>query len=219
MSLVHYIITRFSIFDPTFKGFVLTRNSSDVYTELFSRERMDFKFDVFERVTYPSIMNQTYQNYVWLIYASIRLPDEYKARLENILSENVQIIYVKNFEEFNIHRSNFLDKCTNYTTIRIDDDDGLSENFLEELNKYSGQSGKIITAPNGIKFTIRDNEIVFGEKYYSECLALGLTAIGFDIYGAGDHTAINEIFKIIVDDNMSYKLCCSDFCDTRREFS
>ena len=125
---------------------------------------------------------------------------------------------MKNFNEFGYHTKETLSESTKYTTIRLDDDDGLSNNFLEELNKYEDQTGKIITAPNGTNFTIKDENIIFGRKVFCPNIALGLTAVGFNIYNAGNHMTVSEKFEVIKDTNMEFYLCCSEHCDTHRKF-
>jgi len=218
--LTHYIITRFSILDPTFKGFRLTREHSRkaVETILFSKVRLDFKFLVFEKVTYPSIINQTYKNYVWLIYTSPQLPQKYKEQLEKYANEKIKIIYVSDFEEFNNHKRALFETLKDYSSLRLDDDDGLCPTFLEIINKYEDQKGKILTAPHGVKFQVHENEIVLGKAIGQMYAAQGLTAIGFDIFNAGNHTTVNERFNIITLTDIHYYVCCSDFCDTKRGF-
>ena len=220
MVLTHYIITRFSILDPKFKGFKLTREFSgkEVGTILFSKERLDFKFLVFDKITYPSIINQTYKNYIWLIYTSIKLPQKYKERLEKYANETIKIIYVSGFEEFNNHKRSIFENKKDFTSLRLDDDDGLCPTFLEKINSYEDQYGKILTAPHGVKFRVHENTIVFGKVLRELYAAQGLTAIGFDIFEAGNHTTVNERFEIITVNDINYYVCCSDFCDTKRRF-
>lgn len=220
MVLTHYIITRFSILDPAFKGFRLTRERSrkEVETILFSKERLDFKFLVFDKITYPSIINQTYKNYIWLIYTSVNLPQKYKERLEKYANEKIKIIYVSGFEEFNNHKRSIFEKITDFTSLRLDDDDGLCPTFLESINRYEDQKSKILTAPHGVKFRVHENAIVFGKALRQMYAAQGLTAIGFDVFEAGNHTTVNERFDIVTLNEIHYYVCCSDFCDTKRRF-
>jgi len=211
----HYIITRFSILDsPTKKGFL---NNSE--NHLFSKDRLDFKFFVFDKMTYSSVINQTYTNYKWLIYASAYLPQVYKEKLNNYQNKNIDIIYVNDFRDMGIRRKEILTNKNNYTTIRLDDDDGISANFLELLNRHSDKKNKIISFPNGVRYTMQNNNIVFGSKISWPKIALGLTAIGFDIYSAGNHTNVDKKYEIIYDNTENtYCLCCSEFCDTKRRF-
>jgi hypothetical protein len=213
----HYIITRFSILDnQTKKRF---QNNSEDY--LFSKDRLDFKFFAFDKITHTSVINQTYTNYRWLIYASNYLPQIYKEKLNKYKNTNIDIIYVNHFRDMWISKKEILKNKNNYTTIRLDDDDGLSPKFLENINKYSNQKNKIISFPNGIKYTIdHKNDIIFGSKISWPKIALGLTAIEFDIYLAGNHMKIDKKYEIIYDNTKdSYLVCCSKFCDTKRPFS
>jgi hypothetical protein len=220
MVLTHYIITRFSILDPTFKGFRLTRenNATDIENILFSKTRLEFKFNVFENMTYPSILKQTCKNYIWLIYTSTLLPQAYKERLEKYATDRIKIIYVSGFAEFNRHKSDTLEILSDYSTLRLDDDDGLCPTFLETINRYEDMKGKILTAPIGVKFQVHENTIVFGNAILQMYAAQGLTAIGFDIFSAGNHTTVNERFDVLTIGEINYYQCCSEFCDTKREF-
>ena len=57
--MIVYFITRFSIFDYDFKGYKLTKNLGiEDKSYLFSKERLDYKFDSFEKITLPSIVSQ-----------------------------------------------------------------------------------------------------------------------------------------------------------------
>jgi hypothetical protein len=220
MNPTHYIFTRFSILDTKFKGFRLTRNNNeDIIKEiLFDPGRLDFKFNVFDKMTYQSIVNQKYNRFVWYIYASSFLPDIYKTKLLAYEKNNIRVIFVDNFTQMNNHITTLLIDKTNYTTLRLDDDDGLNQDYLEKLNIYSDQTGKVVTFPHGRKFTIENNKIIIGKNMTSLCNAFGLAGIGFNILSAGDHTKIKEKYDVIVDNTPDfYCCCCSDYCDTKRK--
>lgn len=212
--MTHYIFTRFSILDKDHTGYVIGGKPKKYTSEImFSKTRLDFKFNIFDKITYPSIKNQTCQNYIWAIFASIYLPDEYKERLNKYECYNIKIIYVTNFAEMNANLKSIISQVQDYTTIRLDDDDGLNLNYLESLNKYITEKGKIISFPNGIKFTVENNIIKFGSKIKYKNNAQGMTGIGFDIYSAGNHTQVHKSYTVIYD-NMedAYNVCNSEFC-------
>jgi hypothetical protein len=165
---------------------------------LFNPKRLATKFNAFERMTAPSIKNQTYKGYTWLIYTSDQLPAEYKQCLEKYRGDKIKIIYVKEFHSMEADLDKRLRGKKNYTTLRIDDDDGLNKKFLEEINKYvKGNTGKIISIPRGRLYTIRGNKIIYGSPVFSKRIALGLTAVGFNIMNAGIHTQVNKKYKVI----------------------
>jgi len=231
--MYHYIITRFSVFDNNFKGFVITNMNNNIneYKEnLFSEERLNYKFNTFELMTIPSINNQIDTNYIWLIYTSNLLPEKYKNRLNNITKNNdkIKILYINSIQELWDDIKNHIIH-TNYTTIRLDDDDGLNPLYLKTLNDYNYEETKnsIVSFTNGIKFTLLLNknekekiEIIYGEEIYYPKNAIGMTAFGINIFECGNHTKVDEKYNIIYN-NMkdAYYICCSNFCDTKRELN
>ena len=214
-----YFITRFSIFDHSTKSWVTTRNlSNEKYKSyLFSKERLDYKFNSFEKITLPSIVSQTNDNYIWEIYTSEYLPIEYQNRLLATTNKykNIKIFFIKSFKEFNISNK-INDK---YCTVRLDDDDGLNKNFVEMLQKYKDITREIISFPKGKKCTILNDKIIYGENVEKRNIALGLCAIDMDIYKCGSHATVNHRFKVTYDMTPDmYLLNCSEFCDTKRKF-
>ena len=107
----------------------------------------------------------------------------------------------------------------NYATVRLDDDDILCRNFSKILNKYSDQSGKVISFPNGNEYLIKKGRKKIGKKLNLKNLALGLSGININIYNCGDHSNINTRYKVIYDLTPKvYLLNCSNFCDTKRQY-
>tara|TARA_Y100001970_G_C14241501_1_gene865180 strand:+ start:1161 stop:1814 length:654 start_codon:yes stop_codon:yes gene_type:complete len=214
-----YVITRFSIFDYDFKGYKLTRDLDieEYKSYLFSKERLDYKFNSFEKITLPSIVSQTNDNYIWEIYTSEYLPIEYKNRLLASTNKykNIKIFFINSFKEFN--KSNKIEG--KYCTVRLDDDDGLNKNFVEILQKYKDKTKEIISFPEGKKCTISNNKIIYGENVEIKNIAIGLCAIDMDIYNCGEHTKVNNKFKVTYDMTPDmYLINCSEFCDTKRKF-
>jgi hypothetical protein len=216
--MITHIITRFSILDYDFKGFWISKKiDKETYSErLFSSKRLDYKFTSFEKITLPSILNQTNQSYVWHIYASEYLPEIYKKKLMELTKPHasIHIYYIKTFKEFNtLH---FED---NYCTMRLDDDDGLSPNFIENLQKYKNERNTIVSCPNGNHVKIENDQVVIGEKIISPNAALGLCAIGMNIYHCGNHMKVAEKFKVIYDNTPKmFLLNANENCDTERKF-
>lgn len=214
-----YFITRFSIFDHNFKGYIMTKKLSieEYKSYLFSKERLDYKFNSFEKITLPSIVSQTDDNYIWEIYTSEYLPIEYKNRLLASTNKykNIKIFFINSFKEFN--KSNKIND--KYCTVRLDDDDGLDKNFVKTLQKYKDKTKEIISFPLGKKCTISNNKIIYGKNVNIKNTALGLCAIDMNIYDCGNHTKVHNKFKVTYDMTPDmYLLNCSEFCDTQRRF-
>jgi hypothetical protein len=220
-----YIVTRFSILDHKAKHWDYTKhdnNENSYKKKLFSEERLSNKFKMFEKVTLPSINNQTYKNYEWHIYTSPYLPDKYKKKLINITKNNnkIKIFYVNSMNEMKNKTNSFFKNKENYATLRLDDDDGLNKKFLLNLLKYKNKNGNIISCPNGKKYKIDNNNIILGKNHYEKNIAIGLTAINKNIYDCGSHENINKNYNTIYDDlKDSYLLGTGKSTDTKREFN
>ena len=126
----------------------------------------------------------------------------------------IHVYYIKSFKEFNT-----ISFDSTYCTIRLDDDDGLSPNFIENLQKYKNKHGTIISYPNGKYVTIENNELVMGKEISKRNNAQGLCAIGMNIYACGNHANVAERFKVIYDNTPNmYLLNSSIHCDSARSF-
>lgn len=108
----------------------------------------------------------------------------------------------------------------NYISMRLDDDDGLCPNFLSTVMKYKDKSKHIISLPNGINVTLKDNQVIYGSKIINKNIALGLSAVNMNIYNCGAHTMVNNKYPVIYDYlNESYYLFCSNQTDSKRKFT
>jgi len=217
-----YILTRFSVFDPEFKGFVMTRTMApEAYRScLYSPARLDFKFDVFEKVTLPAVVNQTCKNYTWLIYTSSSLPALFRERLFALTANHkqVRVIEVDSMGEF-FRDINKQVVHEDYATVRLDDDDGLCLNFLEALNFHKDRKGMVISFPNGIEFKMVAGEVVFGKKIIYKKIALGLAGINVNIFRAGNHIEADEKYPVVYDEMPgAYSLCCSEHSDLKHDW-
>lgn len=218
-----YFITRFSIFDPNFKGFriVVSKSSEEYERELFSTDRMEFKFHVFQNVTIPSIIDQTNKNWEWHIFTSDRLPNIYMTRLKELARKHfgIYIFSVKNFKEFFEVTSNY-NYISPFATVRIDDDDALNLAFVEMLQKYSKETGKIISFTEGRLAKYEKGKLHVGKRISEKNNAQGLAGIGINIYACGRHTDIDTRYKVIYDNSPDmFLLMCSDYTDTKRGFT
>lgn len=216
----HYIFTRFSVLDgkSTINKYfgIKTRKNSNMAKFLFNSKRMEEKFHIFDAITVPSIKSQTDKNFTWLIYSSKILPEEYKERLLKYKGTNIHIIFVKNFKEMNSDIANRLDGKKNYSTTRLDDDDGLSPHFLEALNKYKENTQHVISFPHGKKVKrVKDDYINKGEVSYKK-IATGLSAIDTNVFSMKNHLKVNEKNPIIYDYMKdAYTVFCAPFAGSQ----
>jgi hypothetical protein len=215
----HYILTRFSIADYSCKGFVQTRalSEAEYLAQVFAPSRLDGKFQAFEIMTVPSVLAQTRTNYTWLIYTSAKLPTPYMERLQALSAKHsqIQIRYVESFQQMNedVDRE-IVGKAI--TTLRLDDDDGLAPTFLEHLEPYTYRPNLIVSFPQGKRFTIQAGKVTFTETFRYPLLAIGLAAVGRNIYTCGSHCDLNKTYPVVYDERPDMWCCCaSEFQDTK----
>jgi putative rhamnosyltransferase len=218
-----YFVTRFSIYDPQFTGFRLSRyyDSKEYERRLFAADRLNHKFDTFQNITLPSVVGQSLGDWEWLIYTSDRMPDEYTKRLRRLVSDhpNILLIPVKDFPEF-FEKDLSYNYATSFATVRLDDDDGLSNYFVEKLQQYSNQVGNVVCFTEGTLVKYVNGRVVMGKKISEINNAQGLAGIGVRIYSCGRHSDINARFNVINDSTPNmFIINCSPFADTKRGFT
>lgn len=81
MTFEHYIITRFNL--PVFAMKV----NKAVTRSACSEEYLSNRFPIFENYCFPSIKNQTCQNFKWLVLFDIRTPERFKAWAKRLHEE------------------------------------------------------------------------------------------------------------------------------------
>jgi hypothetical protein len=218
-----YFITRFSIFDPEFGGFRLTKDydRTEYERRLFNEDRLDHKFGDFENITFPSIVVQSCSDWMWQIYTSNRLPHKYMQRLSDLVKQykTISLYKVKDFGEFFAKGSSY-NYGNSFATVRIDDDDGLNMSFVEKLQQYSGNVGSIVSFTEGALVKRVNGTIVVGKRVSYKNCALGLSGIGLNIYGCGRHSDIDTRYHVIYDSTPDmFLLDCSPHADTKRGFT
>ncbi|RLF50229.1 MAG: hypothetical protein DRN24_06895 [Thermoplasmata archaeon] len=219
---VHFI-TRFSIYDPKFRGFRISTdyNQKEYEKRLFDKDRLNHKFDTFQNITLPSIIDQTSDDWEWLIYTSDRLPNEYMKRLQMLVEDyrNIKINTVKDFPEF-FKKNLTYNYEDSFATVRLDDDDGLNKCFVEKLQQYSKNVGSIVCFTEGRLVKYVKGRVVMGEKVSEKNYALGLAGIGVKIYNTGRHSDIDTRYNVIYDSSPDmFLMTCSPFTDTKRGFN
>lgn len=165
-------------------------------------ERLAHKFSMFDSITKPTVMSQTDENFQWHIFAGEFLKNKI------LCDDSRMIVHYVTAKEFKVRCSQI---CDGITTVRVDDDDGISPNLLERLDQYSYG---IISFPKGRMFKVIDGDLIFSdEPSYLPCVSAGLSRINGDIYECGNHATVNKRYSVIYDDlDDAYFFCCSNFC-------
>lgn len=209
--------------------FRLTRQTNDAnetWRRLYDRQRLERKFAYFERLTLPSIVNQTDNNWQWHIYYGATMPDEFVQRLRRLCAPYWRILCtpVDSLRQFRHCIKSILEYFANddlYVTVRLDDDDALHQSFFERLQTYSDRCNHLVSFPNGsrITFDAANDMFCVGSDVHSRNTAVGLAAVQFNVYEAGRHTTVHKRYKVHYDTTpQMYYVACDSCCDTARAF-
>ena len=109
MTFKHYIITRFNL--PIFQAKVAGKESTSC-----SKEYLQYRFELFEKYCMPSIMNQTCQNFKWLVLFDINTPDEFKQRITKLHNKYPNLVPC--FLDINKYKNvpdEYIKLCEHYT--------------------------------------------------------------------------------------------------------
>ncbi len=130
MSFVfqHFFLTRFNIATPG-REFAI-RNRPGWLEE---------RFDLFERYCLPSMRHQINQNFKWIIFFDEDTPAQYRSRIEECRKVREFHPYFTGLFEArgwgDAVASVVEGRCDYLITTRLDNDDALCENFVEQLHK------------------------------------------------------------------------------------
>lgn len=197
----HLVIIRFSVIFKNRPEF------NKRLPDLFKKERLDLRFELFEKFCLWSLINQTLINFKAIIVYDKKLPKEYLEKLINLTKDHKFII----LHEWNIEDSiasnewlqKYIDKSKELlVTSRFDDDDIIRTDLNESMYGYIYRKRKyvkncIISFAKG-KFIYIDNEgYSISPSCYKNNIGIWLTYVTNinstkNIYSF-DHSRINQI--------------------------
>lgn len=140
----HVILTRFNVrvnYGPSRLG--------------IDQEWLTHRFDLFERFCYPSVLNQSNQNFKWFVFFDSETPQFFKDKIETYANwDNFIPIYLDHVLTGQDIRQVLLDDLqpeTHYLiTTRLDNDDALSKHLIEKVQaEFKGQDFEFINFTNG----------------------------------------------------------------------
>lgn len=154
--MTHFILTRFNL-----KLWTQDKNRVSVQTKDWLQKR----FDLFERYCFPSIINQTEQNFSWICLFDIDTPPSFKIRIAEytkqcpnfqpyFLNEEETVNYLDYFKN-RIKERGGVDGNTIITTY-LDNDDCLRCDYIESVQKLAQTEphNTIISFEYGLQYFI-----------------------------------------------------------------
>ncbi len=161
---------------------------------LFQTERLDKRFDLFEKITLPSLMAQTNKDFDWIILSSSKMPEAYRCRLRQSVSklENTgrrgvlfrEPRHVGGVFKRAIQRIYQPDDLV--SSVVLDDDDGVSDDFVTTCREQAtlaweqreqGKDYVVTSFPRGYSLVLADEGANLTERHVPFTnLGLTLTA-------------------------------------------
>lgn len=159
----HLLVTRFNLRNPEWD---VTKNNEKLLTNDWMEERMWF----FENFCFPTILAQTNQNFVWLLYFDITTSDKFKTRISELIQNqlNFKVFYIDGmpqfYDEFKKYISAIPNKNPYLITSRIDNDDSVHKDFINEIQlQFKQQDYLVLDIIKGYSLQIRPT-VMLGKK-------------------------------------------------------
>lgn len=159
----HFLITRFNLKKSDWKT---NKNNVAVLTDEWHENR----FELFTQFCFPSVLSQKNKNFEWLVFFDTTTPEKYKhiiAELET-KTTNFKPFFIDGMDSFLPSIKSYI---SNYKedfiiTSRLDNDDCLSEFYIEETQKtFKKQDFCAIDFVNGYTIQIHP-EIKIGYRLH-----------------------------------------------------
>lgn len=131
----HLLITRFNLKNPEWKQ--LTKNNESLLDDSWMNERLE----LFANYCFPSVSNQTNQNFEWLLYFDVSTSENHKNKIAKIIGNktNIKTFFIDGMPVFNESIIKYVEEniSTEYLiTSRIDNDDCIHKDFINEIQKH-----------------------------------------------------------------------------------
>lgn len=138
----HFLITRFNI---RVDDWTTTRDGYQVN----QTDWLEHRFRLFMDYCWPSVLNQSDQNFTWLVFFDTTTPEQFKALNENLVLKypNFCPIYVDGIRSFlpSLRRELMERTNTDYLiTSRIDNDDLIHRDFIKRVKEEAKPSGQLV---------------------------------------------------------------------------
>ena len=159
----HLLVTRFNLRNPEWD---VTKNNEKLLTNDWMEERMWF----FENFCFPTILAQTNQNFEWLLYFDISTPEKFKTRISELIQNqlNFKVFYIDGMPQFYDELKKYISAIPNkkpyLITSRIDNDDSVHKDFINEIQlEFKQQDYLVLDIIKGYSLQIRPT-VMLGKK-------------------------------------------------------
>ena len=195
-------------------GFVRYSQKIDFWgiRDMFEPKYFEYRFQIFKDITLKSFQFQTNKNFLLVILHSENIPPHYKERFfelerDHLFLKNIFIAdTAEAFEEALKNSSHYLNFQNGVAlTFRIDNDDALPTNFIENLDVFLNPAflGSCINLPNVLIVKRARNDQYLVETRYFPSNSMGLAYVTSEnnfktIFDVNQHHLVNENNNLIL---------------------
>ena len=210
-GLQHFILTRFNI---------RLWNRDKEGCKVRSLKWLEHRFFLFEHYCLPSIKNQTFQDFEWIVLVDSMTPDNYKTKIAGYQKDCPQmtVVYVdpENGRYFaEIFRQEIVKRLREEQVITtyLDNDDALNIRFVEDLQRrvVSVNNGVFINYSDGYQYYTEGNylmKIHYPKNHFVSVVEKANPATVKGIFGYGGHYHIDEIKGVNIERVENLPLWC-----------
>lgn len=211
-------VTRFSVVSTKNSGFRLsTTDREDYLGKLFDDDRLRSRVDIFENFSLRSLRHFANKyNFVHLVQVSPELPDKWKKKLDQLSASNpfLKIVTVKDEDMSDTVKAEIASWGRDFEGLfswfRLDDDDLLSFDYLDELNYLTTEEhvGYAISFGRVLSACHLEGTFTNVHKVLSPHIAIGQAFVGYANNRKGitacpkqvPHHIVNQFYPTIIND-------------------
>lgn len=135
-------LLRFSVLTPTYYS-ERFKTLEDTAAHLFSPERMELRFRLFEQLCLPSLTRQSDPEFDMVVLTAESMPERYLERLVDLIEPlpNIHCLPVGTQNHYKLLQKGYNavphDDCTHRILFRLDDDDALDKDFVKRTKRLA----------------------------------------------------------------------------------
>ncbi|MBO9451753.1 hypothetical protein J7426_15875 [Tropicibacter sp. R16_0] len=146
-------LLRFSVLTPTYYS-ERFKTLEETAAHIFSPERMELRFHLFENLCLPSLVRQTDPEFEMIVLTAESMPDQYLERLLDLLEPlpNIHCRPVGTDNHYKLLQAGYnsvpKEDYTHRVLFRLDDDDAVDINFVKRTKRLANGMLKLQTTRN-----------------------------------------------------------------------
>ncbi len=171
MDYRHFIITRFNL---RINLPELSKDKSG--NEVLTADWLEHRLSLFMNYCFPSVINQSAGNFLWLIYFDESTPESVKTQnslLEDKYKGILKIIYADGYDSFlKQYGSDILSMCpeglSHVITTRLDNDDIIHADFVKRIqDQFAGQDFTAVNFTKILMLSPTNNDKLYVDYIFS----------------------------------------------------